>query len=110
MPGFPEKVDDVVIEFANSRYQEVLDDYLLKLEEVPRDRLKQVWRNTSQTTGVWDSPVYEAFLRALREVNEELLPMNRIRAVAGDPPIDWSRVEVFEDRLPFMQRGWSCVR
>lgn len=104
------QIDDLVIEFGNSLYQNRLDAYFLDLQDISDGELSQVWRNTTQTSGVWDSPVYERFLLELRKVNERLPKKVRIRVVAAGPPIDWDKVEVFEDQLPFSNRGWSFVR
>ncbi|MHC4093566.1 MAG: hypothetical protein ACYSVY_25390 [Planctomycetota bacterium] len=109
-PHFADHVDDVVIEFGNSLYQDLLDAYFLDLEDMSDAELNQVWRNTTTTSGVWDSPIYERFLRELRTVNEGLAQRQRIRVIAGGPPIDWEKVEVFEDMLPYTYRGWSGVR
>lgn len=107
---FPSYVDDVVIEFGNSRYQNLLDAFYLRLEHIPMEELSWIWRNTTQRSGVWDSPIYEQFLREMREVNQGLPAKERVRVVAGGPPVDWSKVEVFEDLLPYMHRGWWAVR
>ena len=109
-PEFPDRVGNVVIEFGNSLHQDILDDYLLRLKELPNSRLTKVWRNTTQLSGVWDSPLYEQFIREVRHLNERLPQKKHIRVIAGGPPIDWSRVQVFEDQLPFSGRGWSGVR
>jgi hypothetical protein len=44
------------------------------------------WKTTTQTNGVWDSPVYADFFAAVREVNKKLPANARIRVLAGDPP------------------------
>ena len=109
-PGFADRVNDIVIEFGNSLYQTTLDAYFLDLEDVSDEALRSVWRNTTTTSGVWDSPIYEAFLREVRRLNGSRPKDTRVRVVAGGPPIDWSNVEVFEDILPYTQRGWWGVR
>ena len=91
-PRFASTVQDIVIECANSRYQQVLDDFVLRLQDVPAEKLQEIWRNTTMPTGVWDSPIYEEFIRAVRSVNASLRPGRRIRLVAGDPPIDWTAI------------------
>jgi hypothetical protein len=103
-PKFASTVQDIVIECANSRYQQVLDDFVLRLQDVPAERLRDVWRNTTMPTGVWDSPIYEEFIRAVRAVNASLLPAKRIRLVAGDPPIDWAVITTPEQVVPFLQQ------
>ena len=103
-PKFAATVQDIYIECANSRYQQVLDDFVLKLHDVPAEKLRDVWRNTTMPTGVWDSPIYEEFIRAVRSVNASLRQDKRIRLVAGDPPIDWSAVTSPEQFAPFLER------
>jgi len=90
-PGFAEKVNDIVVEFGNSRYQDVVDRYIAG-EPVAHDQLKQVWENTTVATSVWLAPMYEDVLIEIRAVNKMLPPSRRIRVLLGDPPIDWSVV------------------
>src|SRR5688572_22830706 len=90
-PGFAGIVNDVVVEFGNARYQAIADRYTTG-EPVPHDQLKQIWENTTVATGVWTAPMYEGFLRDIRDVNATLPPAKRIRVILGDPPIDWSVV------------------
>jgi hypothetical protein len=58
-PGFAGTVDDIVVEFGNARYQDVVDRYVAG-EPVDRDRLKEAWENTTIATGVWTAPTYKA--------------------------------------------------
>ena len=88
-PAFAECATDVVIEFANPLYQGLLNRYV-NGEAVPSTSLRKIWQETTQP-GAWDSPVYEDFLRAVREVNGGLPEGRRLRVLAGDQPIDWSR-------------------
>ena len=90
-PGFAGKVNDIVVECGNARYQAVMDRYIAG-EAVPRDDLKRVWENTTMATGMWLAPMYEAVLSDIRSVNRTLPPELRFRVVLGDPPIDWSLV------------------
>jgi outer membrane protein OmpA-like peptidoglycan-associated protein len=90
-PGFAGTVNDVVVEFGNARYQALADRYTAG-EPVPRDQLKQIWENTTVVTGVWTAPMYEGFLRDIRDVNATLPAGKQIRVLLGDPPIDWTVV------------------
>lgn len=101
-PRFADTVQDIVIESGNSLYQETLDDFILKLKDVPPQDLRPVWRNTTMPTGVWDPPIYEAFIRAVREVNAARPPDKRIRLLAGDPAIDWRTVATGDDFQKFL--------
>jgi hypothetical protein len=93
-PTFPEAVDSIVVEFANSRLQDVLDRYIAG-EPVARDEIAAVWRETTQTSGVWESPIYGSFLSLVRTVNQSLPLGQRIRVLAGDPPVDMAEVTEF---------------
>ena len=85
-PQFTEKARFIVVEFASTAQQAVLDRYVVQGEEVPLEELQQVWRNTTQTNGVWESPIYADFFAAVRGVNKKLPADKRIRVLAGDPP------------------------
>ena len=88
---FAPTVRNLVIEFGNARYQAVIDRYVTG-EPVTRDELRHVWEDTTQISGVWSLPMYEQMLGDVRSVNQSLPPAQRIRVIAGDPPIDWSAV------------------
>ncbi len=45
-PGFPTKVNDIVVECGNSLYQSVLDRYIAG-GDVKVSEVQQVWRNTT---------------------------------------------------------------
>jgi len=85
-PEFAAKVHLIVVEFANTASQRVLDCYV-RGEDVPLSDFQQVWRNTAGGRGgVWESPVYADFFAAVREINRQLPPGRQIRVLAGDPP------------------------
>jgi flagellar motor protein MotB len=90
-PAFAGKVDDIVIEFGNARYQDVVDRYIAG-EVVDRDALKPVWEDTTQTSGIWSLPMYEGILADIRAVNSTRPADRRLRVLLGDPPIDWTQV------------------
>lgn len=85
-PDFARKVHFIVVEFASTLQQPTLDRYI-RGDAVPIAELAQVWKTTSQSqSGVWDAPMYAAFLAAVRDLNRSLPPEARIRVLAGDPP------------------------
>jgi hypothetical protein len=92
-PSFANRVKDIVVEFGNAKYQPIMDRYLSG-EEVAHTELRQVWRNTTQTTMVLDFPVYEQFFSTVRAVNQRLPKQKRLRVLLGDPPVDWSRSDI----------------
>jgi hypothetical protein len=92
-PEFAQKVKDIVIEFANPRYQNVLDRFV-DGGDVPHGELSMVWQGTTQrANGGWGSPVYEEFISTVRSVNAALPASDRLRIIAGDFPADWSAID-----------------
>jgi len=90
-PAFPSKVDDIAVECGNSLYQPILDRYIAG-DEVPLSEVRQVWRNTTQAMcGL--SGFYEELFPLVRRLNQKLPPEKKLRVLAGDPPLDWSKVQ-----------------
>ena len=87
-PRFAMMANDIVVEFGNSLYQEVMDRFIAG-EDVPQDLLRQVWQNTTQPHHVWDVPIYEDFFRVVRAVNTTLPRDRQLRVLLGDPPVSW---------------------
>ena len=81
---------DIVVEFGNARYQDLIDRYVAG-ETVARTDLVHVWRDTVNIL-VWDAPVYERLFDTIRQVNQRRSPVSRLRVLLADPPIDWSTI------------------
>jgi hypothetical protein len=101
-PRFAETVDDIVVEFGNVRYQDVIDRFVVG-EEVPSDELRQVWQDTTVSNTMWDRPIIEEFYRAVRTINADLRPEHKLRVLLGDPPIDWDGIRNAADH-----REWTA--
>jgi hypothetical protein len=92
------------VEFGSTAQQPTLDRYI-RGEDVPLAELQQVWKTTTQTSGIWDSPVYADFYAAVREVNKKLPAGAQVRVLAGDPPTgsglgrDASAFSVLEEQV-----------
>ncbi|CAG9205074.1 hypothetical protein BCAR13_1560006 [Paraburkholderia caribensis] len=97
-------VNDIVVESGNSLYQEMMDRFVAG-EDVPEDKLRQAWQNTTQPHDVWDRPVFEGLFREVREVNASLPKDRQIRILLGDPPIDWSKISSAEELV----EAWNAV-
>src|SRR5262245_8862864 len=95
-PGFLGSVDDIVIEFASGQSQALLDRYVVRGDSLPADSLRSIWRNTSKAAS-WDCPVYARWLAAIRDANRSRPPGRRLRVLAGDTPVDWSRLRTPQD-------------
>lgn len=106
-PAFPDEVNDIVVECGNSLYQSILDDYIAG-HNVPLTDVRQVWRNTTQPSCGFSS-FYERLFPLVRRINEKLPPAKRLRVLAADPPIDWSKVHSPQDRIPFLARDASIA-
>jgi hypothetical protein len=109
-PGFAERVNDIVMEFGNGRYQDVMDRYIAG-ENVPMEQVAPAWRDVVGALGPI-SPVYEEFYAAVRAANLKLPKERRVRVLLGDPPIDWNHVQNREDvalYLPFREEFYGSV-
>lgn len=82
-PDFVRRANVIIVEFADSVHQDLLDRLALEGEDIPREQLRAVWKDTSGKA-VWESTIYEAFLRAVRKVNLALPRNQRIRLLGGD--------------------------
>jgi hypothetical protein len=87
---------DVATENGSARYQSVMDRYT-RGEDVPYAELRRVWDDTTQpqtTSPIGDiNPIY----RAIREINATLPRDRQLRALLGDPPIEWENVHTRAD-------------
>jgi hypothetical protein len=103
-PAFPRAVRAVVVEMANPVHQNLLDRFILDLAPMTRAELAPVWRDATNPE-VWESPLYEELLRAIREVNLHLWRDQRVRVIGGDSKVDWSKITRAEELVPLMNRG-----
>jgi hypothetical protein len=87
-PRFAANVNDIVVEFGNARYQDLMDGFV-RGGTVSDEALRHVWQDTTQISGVWDRPIYEDFFRAVRAVNASLPRERQLRVLLGDLPVDW---------------------
>jgi hypothetical protein len=94
-PTFPSKVNDIAVECGNSLYQPVLDRYIVG-DDVPLSDVRLVWRNTTQTMcGM--SGFYAQLFPLVRRINQKLPRERKLRVLACDPPIDWSKIQSQKD-------------
>jgi len=100
-PAFSERGIDVVVEMGNAYHQDILDRYISGCD-VPIDKLRTVWQDVVGVPGGIVAMPYHGLFGTVREVNRRLPPNRRMRVIAGDPPINWSRVESRDDIAPFL--------
>jgi hypothetical protein len=103
-PKFASVVDVIVVEMANNAHQALLDKFVLGDAVMSRDEIAPVWRDASGAE-VWENPIYEEFLRTIREVNLKLPRDRRVRVIGGDTAIDWRRITRAEDLVPLLKAG-----
>ena len=103
-PDFPRTVRVVVIESGNPIHQDILDRFILEGAVMSREELAPVWRDATGAE-VWESSIYEQFLRAVRDINLGLPRDQRVRVLGGDGKIDWSKITKPEELVPRLNRG-----
>ena len=99
---FPAVTNDIVLEAASARYQDALDRYV-RGDEIPEASIRRAWEEHTvpNSLGVQASEL----VRAIRTVNASLPAAEKIRVLAGDPPIDWEHIVTRQDPAA----GSSCV-
>jgi hypothetical protein len=107
-PRFPRLVNDIVVECGNVRYQPILDRYIAG-EDVPFTEVQHVWRDTTVQQMCGASGFYEQLYPLVRSLNQHLPAAGRLRIVAADPPIDWSKIHSYQDLTPFFDRDGSIA-
>ena len=108
-PEFANRVDDIVVEFGNSLYQDVVDRYV-RGDEIPLEQVQGAWLDTVASIGP-PSPVYELLYRAVRQINVTRKGQHQLRILCGDPSIDWTKIREANELLPYVRnREQSYVR
>lgn len=97
-PRFSQVADDIVIEFGNARYQDIVDRYV-QGESVDEAQLRKAW---TETTVANEIPVDEEFFSVVRAVNQSRPPAERLRVLLADPPIDWTTVKTRADHFTWL--------
>lgn len=103
-PAFPRTVRVIVVEMANPVHQDLLDRFILDGAAMSREEIAPIWSDASNPE-VWESPLYEELLRAVRDVNLRLPRGQRVRVLAGDSKVDWSNIHSPNQLIPLMNRG-----
>ena len=96
-PAFQQRVNNVLVEWANPVYQAMMDRYFLTLDNVPMDSLRRTWFDTDRPQ-LWASlPQISEFFVAVRAINARLEPAKRIRIIGGCEPVNWATVRTADD-------------
>lgn len=86
-------VDYIILEFLNTSYQGIIDDYIAG-KEVTIVELREAWRNgtVSHNTTIGEASVYFELLKTIRLSNSDRSNTHKIRVLGGDPGMDWSKI------------------
>lgn len=98
-PAFDDRVDDIVVEFGNARYQDIVDRYIAG-DNISVDRVHPAWRNMIASVPPV-SPVYGNFYEAIRQANLAHPGHHHLRLVLGSPPGNWDKIRTTRDLAPF---------
>ncbi|WP_221797077.1 hypothetical protein [Oceanobacter mangrovi] len=88
-PTIARQIDNIVVEFGNSRYQQLADDYVLAGMDIPPQQLNRIWRETLYFMA-WQTPQYIRLIEYLRQYNGS--HSHHIRLVLAEPVFDWNRI------------------
>jgi len=102
-PQFAESVGNVVVEFGGEASQGIIDRYVAG-EDIPLTELRRVWTETAGWIPGPTSLGYVNFFANVRAANLKLSSEHRIKVWLGDPKIDWSKINAFQDLEPFLAR------
>ena len=98
-PDFVRKVNVIIVEWADTAHQDLLDRLALEGEDIPREKLRAVWQDSPSAKQLWELPIYEAFLRAVRKVNLTVPRDRRVRLIAGDNSTEQNRGAFIRDAV-----------
>ncbi len=100
-PDFARKMNDLTWEPGNVRFQNLMDDFILRGRDVPLRELRRCWRENTQSHTYSDTPALFHLLQTIRRVNLKLPETGRVRVLLIDPPIDWSKIQSRQDFKDF---------
>jgi hypothetical protein len=101
-PALPYTMNDIAVEGGNSLYQPLLDQYIAG-GDVPLSQVQQVWQDTTQPN-VGYSLLYQELFPLVRRINATLPQARKLRVLACDPPVNWSKIQGPQDLTPFENR------
>jgi hypothetical protein len=102
-PRFAEEVGNVVVEFGGEASQGIIDRYVSG-EDVPLRELRLVW---TETPGWIPGPIplgYVNFFAHVRAANLKLPAQRRIKVWLGEPKVDWSKINSYQDLVPYIKQ------
>jgi len=96
-PEISNTIDYIIVEFANTSMQRVLDRYIAG-EDIEPALYKNIWRRGTQATNVvyGEASVYQQLLETIHDLNVKN-KRHKIRVIAGDPQIEWSSIKTKDE-------------
>jgi hypothetical protein len=91
-PDFRSTVDVLTWEMGNSRYQSLMDEYILDGAAIPPEELRKCWRENTQANLLGDTPWLVELLARIRDANQAAGDGKLLRVLLIDPPVDWSEI------------------
>src|SRR4030095_3413645 len=100
-PACTRRATDIVVEWAGSGHQDLIDRYILALDPIPADKLAPIWFDTDAPTMWTTLTQVRRFVETLRDVNRTLPAAKRIRLVGGNEGVDWAKIRTADDLAPY---------
>ena len=85
-PAVAAQIDDIVVEFGNSQYQSMADQYVLNGVDVALSERQKIWRNTLYFMA-WQTPQYARLMTYLHDYNQQ--HQKKIRLVLAEQGFNW---------------------
>jgi hypothetical protein len=99
-PALPGKMNDIAVECGNSLYQPLFDRYIAG-GNVSLSDVQKVWRDTTQQLNCGLSAFWQELFPLVRRINQTLPENKKLRVLACDLPVDWSKVKSARDLTRF---------
>ena len=84
-----QQIDDIVVEFGNSQYQRMADEYILNGRNIAISERQKIWRNTLYFMA-WQTLQYARLMTYLHEYNQQ--HQKKIRLVLAEPAFNWQLI------------------
>jgi len=89
-----DRVDDIVLEYGNSLYQDILDRYVYG-DDVEFEQVQRVWRNVFVSQMLqYGVDSFAEMVQIVRRINVTLPDKKKIRILAGGVPFDWEKPDL----------------
>ncbi|MCH1919987.1 hypothetical protein L9G15_11130 [Shewanella sp. A3A] len=107
-PQHWQQVDDIAVEFGNSRYQALADRYVVDGAAMDLSQVRPIWRDTLYFMA-WQYDVYEQLVQQLRQWNQTRT--HKVRLVLAEPPLDWSSLtaQAWQQQVAQREQGYVQI-